>query len=102
MLKIDGWRGAVGQGRGRRVQDRHAKLHSFQIAQRRLAAVAVGMKLDRNIAGGFQDNRDQGARALRAEQPADIFETNPPGIGRRGFGRLSAHNIRRVWRGETE
>ena len=67
------------------MQDAHAEFDAFQIIQRRLAAVAMGVKLHRDIARGFQDHGNQRARAIRRQQAADVFEANAPGIGRCGF-----------------
>ena len=78
-------RRAVGERRDRGVQNAHAELDAFEIIERRLAAVAVGVKLHGDIAGGFEHHRDQRARALGREQAADVFEADAPGLGRRGF-----------------
>ena len=77
--------GAVGQRRHGGVQYSHAELDAFKIAERRLAAVAVRVELDGNIAGGLEHDRDQRPCPLRREQPADVLETDAPGLGGRRF-----------------
>jgi len=71
------------------MEDSHAELDAFEIAKRRLAAVAVRMKFDRDFAGAFQHDRDQSARALRCQQTADVFKADAPGLCRGRFFRFS-------------
>ena len=78
MLKIDGWPEPLASGGTAVCRMRMPSLTPSKIIERRLAAVAVGVKLHRDIAGGFQDHRDQGARSVRGQQAADIFEANAP------------------------
>ena len=78
-------RRSVGERRDRGMQNAHAELDAFEIVDRRVAAVAMGVKLDGDVTGGFEHHGDQSARALRCEQAADVFKADAPGFGRRRF-----------------
>ena len=67
------------------MKNAHAELDAFEIIDRRVAAVAMGVKLDGDVTGGFEDHGDQSARALRREQAADVFKADAPGFGGRRF-----------------
>ena len=67
------------------MQDAHAELDTFEVVERRLAAVAMGVKLDGNFAGSFEHHRYQSARPFRRQQAADVLKANAPGFRRRGF-----------------
>ena len=49
----------------------------------------MGMEFHGNIARGFENDRDERARALGSEQASNIFEADTPRLGRSGFGRLA-------------
>ena len=57
--------GAIGERRYRRVDDTHTLLHSFEQIEWRQAVVAVGVKLERNVADVLFDESYQVARAIR-------------------------------------
>src|SRR5690348_11141522 len=76
-------RRSIREGRHGGMKDSHSELHAFQITERRLAAVAMSMKFNRNVAGVLQNNRDQRSRALRSQKSSDVFEANAPRLDRR-------------------
>ena len=57
--------GAVGERWYRRVDDTHTLLHCFEQIEWRQAVVAVGVKLERNVADVLFDESYQVARAIR-------------------------------------
>src|SRR4030095_6633934 len=76
---------AVRQRRHGRVQYSHAEFDAFEITERGLTAVAMGVEFDRNVTGAFKDHRDQGSRSLWSQEPTDILEADTVGSNRRGF-----------------
>src|SRR6266508_2237432 len=94
-------RRAVGERRYRRVHDAHALFHCFEQVEGREPVVAVGVKLERNIADVLLDQTHQRARALRRQHAANILEAQTIRLQPRGVARL-LRVIFMVWRGEIE
>ena len=69
------------------MQGIDAELDRFEVIERRHAVIAVGVKLQRDIADIFLDQWNQRPRAIGSQQTGDVFEANPIGFDRRRLAR---------------
>src|SRR5919107_4852004 len=73
-------RRTVRQWRHGGMKNSHAEFDAFEIAQRRLAAVAVGVEFDGDLSRALKNDRDKTPGSLRREQAADVLEADSPWI----------------------